>query len=289
MGTPSLFLSLTEGGRTMAGALVSAFNIPWALPITLNATPDGDGRPVLLLPGFGAKENSLKALEAFLKLKGYSVYDWQQGRNLGPKNVTLDNVSERVREISALHDGAPIDLIGQSLGGTYAAAAVTAHLKGENLVKSVITLGSPMNSNLVENKEDGANMLATFFFDKLNPPDDLDVMQFMNIMHEIEDSDVSDIPLSCLYSHYDGVVSATAAQTTTFSARHENIDISCASHLGMGLSHCVNHIIADRLAQPIDNWAPYSPRKYGPLAELFTSAGKPTDNATKSQQLCLAA
>ncbi len=287
-GSPHLLLSATEGVRTLFGLAVSLQNIGWALPATLMATPQGEGRPVMLLPGFGANEKSLKLLDGFLSLKGYTVYDWQQGRNLGPKAVPLQRVAERVRDISALHDGKPVSLVGQSLGGTYA-AAVAAFLQKENLIDRIITLGSPINSDLVENKQDGANVLASFFFDKLNPPDHMDVARFMKLMREIDKTNIPDIAMSCLYSHYDGVVSAEASQTNLESPNHENINISPISHLGMGISHRVNHIIADRLAEPIENRQPYSSRNYGLLGEAFTSSGMPTAGHLEPVELKLAA
>ena len=49
----------------------------------LIGAPRGDGRPIALLPGYGASELSMRPLEAYLRHLGYHVRDWGMGRNQG--------------------------------------------------------------------------------------------------------------------------------------------------------------------------------------------------------------
>ena len=63
-------------------ALLEMAILPWALPVLATA-PQGDGHPVLLLPGFMGSEVSLIGLEVFLRNRGYAVETWGLGRNVG--------------------------------------------------------------------------------------------------------------------------------------------------------------------------------------------------------------
>ncbi|MEL7449746.1 MAG: alpha/beta hydrolase, partial [Pseudomonadota bacterium] len=50
---------------------------------SLLCAPRGDGRPVMLLPGYGTDERSMKPLGRYLSYLGYEVFDWGLGRNRG--------------------------------------------------------------------------------------------------------------------------------------------------------------------------------------------------------------
>ena len=49
----------------------------------LAAWPQGDGHPVIVLPGFLAGPESTVFLRSHLRRLGYRAHDWRQGRNLG--------------------------------------------------------------------------------------------------------------------------------------------------------------------------------------------------------------
>lgn len=264
--SPNILHSVTEFARASVGVMATVANAPWALPWSLRSTPNGDGQPVMLLPGFGASGKTLYAVKAFLEAKGYSVYTWDQGTNKGPKHVTLDNVAEKLREISKAHGGAPVHLVGQSLGGTYS-LALASYTKGENLIKSIITLGSPVNPEMVDKSTDGANAAAAFLFNHLNPEDHADVVKFTQAALDINDDVLADIPVSCLYSKYDGVVAEDASKTHMTGDNKENIDISPFAHIQMGFGHLINFIIGDRLGQDPDNWQPYD--KNSPINSIL--------------------
>lgn len=73
VGAPHLLHSLLE-----PRAFFEAAMLPMSLPLLMQA-PQGDGHPVLLLPGFMADEKSLFVLKAFLERKGYNVQTWGLG------------------------------------------------------------------------------------------------------------------------------------------------------------------------------------------------------------------
>jgi len=134
---PSLLLALTEFPR----ALMELGSLPWAAPFLLQA-PKGDGHPILLLPGFMAGETSMKPLYRYLQKLGYDPYQWELGRNLGPRAVGLDG-EKMVDRLEAIHakTGRKVSVIGWSLGGAFARQLSR---RRPDLVRQVISLGSPL-------------------------------------------------------------------------------------------------------------------------------------------------
>jgi hypothetical protein len=65
------------------------------------------------------------------------------------------------------------------------------------------------------------------------------------------------IPTSCLYSLSDGVVPPQEATIDGDPAMHENIQVP-GSHIGLGFNGIVLAIVAERLAQPENEWAPFT-------------------------------
>ena len=101
----------------------------------------GDGRPVLCLPGLFNSDRSNFAMRAWLNALGYRAYGWQLGRNFGVRTVGAGNerLIDRIRQI---HDetGEKVTLIGVSLGGIMSRIAAHRH---PELVRQVITVSSP--------------------------------------------------------------------------------------------------------------------------------------------------
>ena len=100
---------------------------------------DGQGRPVLLIPGFLAGDGSLSMLTHWLRRSGYHTRKagmWLNvdcsGRSLGRLERSLEGLVEG--------QGRPAVVIGQSRGGSF--AKVLAQTRPE-LVSGVVTLGTP--------------------------------------------------------------------------------------------------------------------------------------------------
>ncbi|HEV8407459.1 MAG TPA: alpha/beta fold hydrolase [Sphingomicrobium sp.] len=107
----------------------------------LAGAPKGDGRPVLLLPGFGNSDRSLFVLKRFLIHLGYRAESWQLGRNFGTRTVggEAEKLFFRIENMAEAA-GERVTLVGVSLGGMLARLA--AHrLPGK--VREVITIASP--------------------------------------------------------------------------------------------------------------------------------------------------
>ena len=83
--------------------------------------PRGDGRPVLLLPGFGAGDYTLAVLGLWLRRIGYSPHSAGFILNTGCSDEGLELIA---RKVERLHGrlGRRVALIGHSRGGHYARA-----------------------------------------------------------------------------------------------------------------------------------------------------------------------
>lgn len=128
--------TLTEVPRGAAGVLRLAGE--WRAMAT---GPRGRGEPVMVLPGLFNSDRSNVALRRHLTRMGYRVEGWGLGRNLGQRAIGQDG--ERLfARIDAMAEryGAPISLVGISLGGLM--ARIAAH-RMSNRVARVVTISSP--------------------------------------------------------------------------------------------------------------------------------------------------
>lgn len=136
LGPPSKAQWAAEFPR-MLGTIAS---IPKAWPELMKAPP-GDGRPIMLLPGLVNSDRSNIVMKRYLTALGYRVEGWKLGRNTGTRAIggEGEKLLERLRQYHA-DAGAPVTLIGVSLGGIIARFA--AH-REPTLVREVITVSSP--------------------------------------------------------------------------------------------------------------------------------------------------
>ena len=118
---------------------VSELGLLAAATPLLARSPRGDGHTVLVMPGLGASDVSTRPLRRFLKSRGYDVHGWGLGRNAGPTARMVDGVARRFGDLHG-RDGAPVSLVGWSMGGIFARRL--ARLNPES-VRMVISLGSP--------------------------------------------------------------------------------------------------------------------------------------------------
>ncbi len=193
--------------------------------------PRGRGECVLVLPGYGATDASTAVLRGYVRLLGYRPLGWGLGRNRGVVPKLLPRVVERV-ETLAREQGAPIRLIGWSLGGYLAREAARERPQA---VHRVITLGSPVIGGPKYTAVAGAYRRRGV---------DLDAI-------EAEVAARNELPLetavTAIYSRSDGVV-AWQACIDRHAQNVEHIEVE-ATHLGLGLSPDVFEIIATRLAR----------------------------------------
>ena len=192
--------------------------------------PRGDGRTVVLLPGFGTTDHWLWPLGRYLRYLGYRVESWGQGRNHGRVPQLVPRLVERVRAL-AQRDDAPLGLVGWSLGG-YLARETAREVP--DLVRRVITFGSPVVG--------GPKYTATARY-YLRKGFDLDEIEARVAEREAVPLRV---PVTAIFSKRDGVVTWQAC-IDRLNADVEHLEVG-ATHFGMGFSPQVFEIVARRLA-----------------------------------------
>lgn len=195
----------------------------------LIGAPRGDGRPVMLLPGYYASELSMVPLRGYLNSLGYDASHWGLGRNMGDVGVYADHLAKQFRE----ECDEPVTLIGWSLGGAISRRVAREH---PALVREVITMGTPVGGVPRDgvagqrfSRESGADM------DALEAS-----LHHRNLIPITQ-------PLTVIYSDNDGVVpTSIAVDHYNDHARHIKVD---STHLAMGVSARIWRIIADTLAE----------------------------------------
>ena len=99
----------------------------------------GDGRPVLLIPGFLAGDRTLATMSKWLRANGYWTRRAGIRANVGCSQDACVRIEERL-EALADRTGQPVAIIGQSRGGVLARVIAS---RRPDLVSGIVTLGAP--------------------------------------------------------------------------------------------------------------------------------------------------
>ena len=248
---PSLPLWLSEPGRAAAD-----FGLYLAARPVLRL-PQGDGHPVLVLPGLLADDTSSRILRNTLRKLGYRVHGWRLGRNIGPTEACINGMRDRIDDLSNRY-GRPISLVGWSLGGIFARDIAR---RTPDSVRQVITLGSPFRI------ERASQTHASRVFDRY---------AHLHVEHRAlpleSEATPLPVPSTSIYSHFDGIVPWRSCLDLP-GERCENIAVM-ASHLGLGHHPAAIWAIADRLAQPEGTWKPFKAPLF--LRPAFPHPHQPT-------------
>ena len=212
----------------------------------LSRAPTGDGHPVMTLPGYRSDDGAMRAMRRYLKRWGYRAYPWGLGTNLGVGYQRLDYEARLLERIESVveNNGEPLSLIGWSQGGVIAREVAK---RRPDLVRQIITLGSPI--------ADAPEATTLFRIFRKTSSEELD-SELMSFLREVS-TPLHDVRCICIYSASDGIVSPEIARDLV-SPNVENIRVN-SSHLGMAVNPYVLYVIADRLAQPDDDWQPFNP------------------------------
>ena len=102
----------------------------------------GAGRPVLLIPGFLAGDESLALITGWLRRGGYRPFGAGMRSNVGCAKDALDALERRLERNSG---GKRVTVIGHSHGGTLARSLA---MRRPDLVAGVVALASPLVDQL---------------------------------------------------------------------------------------------------------------------------------------------
>lgn len=100
----------------------------------------GNGRPVLLLPGYGMHSRSMGLLQRYLRQLGFDAHQWSLGTNNGDMKSSLPKVQADIDRLNH-QSGQSVAMVGWSLGGTMARECARDQ---PAKVRNIITLGSPV-------------------------------------------------------------------------------------------------------------------------------------------------
>lgn len=245
-----------------------AAGLIWKKPLLDRVSvPDGAGRAVITLPGFGVPPASLARLNSFLRKHNYATQSFDGGT---PEGQTFHQYIEEhlcpalEQRVQMLADktGAPVSLVGQSAGGLYAREFAR---RFPDQVDRVITLGTP---TFHPNLKPHANAALAYIVRRTSGMDDGDMVGTEPLLHWRASE--PPVPYVAIYSPIDGAVSEAEAAipddiiaSATAQAPRENVVVYC-SHFGMTLNPLVLIAVADRLGQPRESWSAFDGAKHLP-------------------------
>ena len=237
---PSLFWFLTEGSRAITEL---GFSLPYRK--LYGYDEQGDGHPVLVLPGFMTTDFSTAPLRRFIDDLGYTSYNW--GLGLNTANIRfLDILHDRLESIYESH-GEQVSLIGWSLGGVFARQLAK---RNPEMVRQIITMGSPFKGI------HRPNNVAWIY----------NMLTHRKSIKEIAPELFEDIPLpapvptTAIYTKEDGIVPWQLCMEDEDDI-HQNIRVR-GSHFGLGINPSVYEIIADRLWYTSEDWEHFRARSF---------------------------
>ncbi len=216
--------------RVLEARALFEFSSLFAAAPVLASQPRGDGRQIMVMPGFGADDASTWPLRRYLGALGYAVYGWGAGRNTGDPERDALRVGERLNAIQ--RGDQPVTLIGWSLGGVVARLIA---LQQTSQVREVITLGTP-----VEGGPKYTSVGSVFASSK-----GIDLDEFEHHVHRINSQGLS-TPLTVIYSRSDAIVGWQAA-IDRYNAHARHVEVP-GSHIGLGVNPIVWRTIARTLA-----------------------------------------
>jgi pimeloyl-ACP methyl ester carboxylesterase len=181
------------------------------------AAHSGDGRPVMVLPGFMVDDTRMGLMKATLRRAGYRAHGWGLGRNLGVTPDMLDRLDARMDRIER-ESGRPAVLLGWSLGGLIAREYAK---RAPHRVSGVITMGSPFSGSIRAN-----HAWRLYEWVARHPVDAPPI--------ETRLAEKPPVPTYALWSRRDGVVAPASARGLE-GERDEAIEVDC-SHLAFACS-----------------------------------------------------
>jgi pimeloyl-ACP methyl ester carboxylesterase len=217
---------LTELGSGLAAARLAG-----ALPRLL-AAPRGDGHIVVDIPGWKAPELSGAPIRTYLRALGYDARGWGFGTNTGDPRRDVQRLTRRVLQLVD-GSGAPVSLVGWSLGGVIAREVARRQPRA---VRRVITYGTPVVG--------GARFTA---FARASSPASGAVAR--PAAERLDAESPIRVPLTVVFTRRDGIVSWEAC-IDRFSPHAEHVEVS-STHIGLGLDPDVWELVADRLARDV--------------------------------------
>jgi triacylglycerol lipase len=210
-----------------------------------SGVPAGEGRPVLLIPGFLAGDQSLRTMARWLTRRGYRVAVSGIRWNVGCADRYLTSLQVRLRE---LYDetGQPVSIVGHSRGGLLGNALAGLQ---PDLVAQVVTLGSPLGDNFDIAPLTGVAVAGARRLELALHPESRERRCFTNACEcsytqGTRAQEARAVPLTCVITQDDGIVSPEACVVAGARLFHVR-----GTHIGLAWNREVYRILGDVLAR----------------------------------------
>lgn len=211
-----------------------------------DGVPPGDGRPVILMPGFGGGDQTLIVLAGWLRRIGYRPTTCGFLTNTGCGDRAVDRVERRLQAVHS-RGGRRVALIGHSRGGHYARALAHRH---PELVSHAVSLGAGLREMLAVSRPtrmaaSGARRVVLRTGRARSPgclTESCDCAFGRDFTAPFPDDRVR---LTSIYSRGDGVVRWEAAVVPYADC----VEVT-GSHVGLVFNRKAYRAIASALAQP---------------------------------------
>lgn len=223
---------------------VGAFAASHAAGLIGRKQASGNGRPVLVIPGFRADDRLTARIRSHLKRHDFQVHGWGLGPNIGLTDTLIDGLVERFEALRAQYDE-PISIVGWSFGGLL--ARWLAHTYPDD-VRQIVCLGSPWRA-------EGERTRATAMFERSRRK------------HGISDRarpivDVLrgpvPVPVTAIYSKSDGITSWSGCAVDPATNPPADNVVVPSSHMGLVANPVVLNVVVDRLCQDPADWQEFT-------------------------------
>src|SRR3954468_5700298 len=193
--------------------------------------PAGDGRPVLLIPGFMAGDGTLATMTQWLRQNGYHTRRAGIRANVGCSTEHCDRLEVRLERFAEA-TGERVAIIGQSRGGIFARALA---VRRPDLVSGIVTLGAPTVNQFRAHPVVLAQIMVVGVLGTGRVPGMLRMSCLRGPCCEDFRANMrgggfpDDVGCTALYSRTDGIVDWRYC----LDAAAEHVEVR-ASHIGMG-------------------------------------------------------
>jgi pimeloyl-ACP methyl ester carboxylesterase len=227
---------------------------------------DARGRPVLLIPGFLAGDDSLALMTRWLRHAGYHTRKAGLRANVGCSGQTVERLEDRLEELVE-RQGRRAAIVGQSRGGTLARVVAK---RRPDLVSGIVTLGTPHIDPfavhpLVSMQVIAVGMLGTLRVPGLFSRACLSEDCCAEFWEQAEAPLPRRVGFVSIFSRSDGIVDWQACLAP--GARHVEIG---SSHIGMAVSAAAYRAVAGALGS--FRWGEGSRRASGSVTPLRRAA-----------------
>jgi triacylglycerol lipase len=236
---------------------LSESRLPWeaasllASPLLQDSSlPRGDGRAVLVVPGFGFGDAAVLPLHAVLRRFGYRTVRSGILANVGCSDETVASLAT-VAEHAASQAGGRIQVVGQSRGGMLARGLGA---RRPDLVARAVNLGGPLNDEFAFYEIPAPLVSAIYASHRLRRPLPNPsclrpecTCPYMQAVHRPMPDGVE---LVSVYSASDGIIDWRSCVVP--GARNIRVE---SSHLGMGVDPRVVRVVLEELARPLPSTA----------------------------------